>query len=147
MRRSRGLLLLLAALPLAARAGEARTQFGVSAYVLPRASLERSVQPGRLVVTAQDVSRGYVDVTSTYEVSGQGPAGYIVRLEPRTGLTTAVEVTGLASPVVMGDETVEVVQPAISERARLNLGFRLQLAGAARPGTYEFPVHIRVDAL
>jgi hypothetical protein len=140
-------VLLVATTPLAAGAGELRTQFSVTATVLPRASLEHVSAPPTLSVSAADVERGYVDVAAAYRVSSNDPSGYMVRLAPRTGLTRSVEVAGLSSPIVMTDQVVEVVQPAARRPQRLDLRFRLVLDDSAVPGTYAMPVQVSVSTL
>ena len=140
-------VLLVATTPLAAGAGELRTQFSVTATVSPRASFEPLTQPALLSISQVDVERGYVDVAAAYRVSSNDPSGYMVRLAPRIGLTRSVEVAGLSSPIVMTDQVVEVVQPAARRPQRLDLRFRLVLDESAVPGTYSMPVQLSVATL
>ena len=140
-------VLLVATTPLAAGAGELRTQFSVTATVSPRASVEPLSQPAQLSISQVDVERGYVDVAAAYRVSSNDPSGYLVRLAPRTGLTRAVEVAGLSTPVVMTDQSVEVIQPAALRPQTLALRFRLVLNDKAVPGTYAMPVQVSVSVL
>ena len=140
-------VLLVATTPLVAGAGESRAQFSVTATVSPRASVEPLTQPAQLSISQVDVERGYVDVAAAYRVSSNDPSGYMVRLAPRTGLTRAVEVAGLSSPVVVTDQSVEVIQPAALRPQRLDLRFRLVLAENAVPGTYAMPVQLSVATL
>jgi hypothetical protein len=140
-------VLLVATTPLAAGAGESRTQFSVTATVSPRASVEPLSQPAQLSISRVDVERGYVDVAAAYRVSSNDPSGYMVRLAPRIGLTRSVEVAGLSSPIVMTDQVVEVVQPAARRPQRLDLRFRLVLDESAVPGTYAMPVQVSVATL
>jgi hypothetical protein len=140
-------VLLVATAPLVAGAGESRAQFSVTATVSPRASVEPLTQPAQLSISQVDVERGFVDVAAAYRVSSNDPSGYMVRLAPRVGLTRAVEVAGLSSPIVMTDQVVEVVQPAARRPQRLDLRFRLVLAENAVPGTYAMPVQVSVATL
>jgi len=140
-------VLLVATTPLAAGAGDTRTQFSVTATVSPRASVEPLSQPAQLSISQVDVERGYVDVAAAYRVSSNDPSGYMVRLAPRIGLTRSVEVAGLSSPIVMTDQVVEVVQPAARRPQRLDLRFRLVLDESAVPGTYAMPVQVSVATL
>lgn len=134
-------------MPVAALGGEARAQFAVTAYVAPRVSVSTVRQPEALTVSAEDVRRGYVDVHAIYRVQGNDPAGYLVRLAPRTGIGSAVEVQGLASPVVLRDEIVEVVQPGTRTAQQLSLRIRVRLDPAAQAGIYALPVHFAVTTL
>jgi hypothetical protein len=140
-------VLLVATTPLVAGAGESRTHFSVTATVSPRASVEPLSQPSLLSISEVDVERGYVDVAAAYRVSSNDPSGYMVRLAPRIGLTRSVEVAGLATPIVMTDQSVEVIQPAALRPQRLDLRFRLLLDQNAVPGTYAMPVQVSVATL
>ncbi len=128
-------------------AGDVRAQFTVTAYVAPHITFEAVSQPATLSVSESDVARGYVDLDAVYRVQNNDPAGYVVRLSPRVGLTSKIEVSGLASSVVMGNEVVEVLQPAALHAKELALRFRLLLDEAAVPGTYAIPVHVAVTSL
>jgi hypothetical protein len=140
-------LMMVSAMPAAAVGGEARAQFTVTARVTARASIDSVAQPTQFTVSAGDVDRGYVDLAAIYRVSSNDPAGYVVRLAPRVGLTRAIEVTGLASPVVVRDDVVDVSQPAALRPLDLRLSFRLLLDEAAVPGTYSWPVQLQAYTL
>ena len=147
MLRCLAALVLSSVVPVTATAAEVRGQFAVTAYVTARASIETVAQPTQFSVSAGDLERGYVDLAATYRVSSNDPAGYMVRLAPRVGLTRAIEVTGLATPVVVRDDVVDVSQPAALQPRELRLGFRLVLDEAAVPGTYSWPVQLQAYAL
>jgi hypothetical protein len=100
-----------------------------------------------LSVSPGDVARGYLDVDAAYRVSSNDPSGYMVRLVPRIGLTSSVEVAGLSMPIVMTDQSVEVIQPAARRPQTLALRFRLVLNDDAVPGTYAMPVQVSVSVL
>ncbi len=119
----------------------------VTAYVPSRASIQAISEPAQFSISEQDLARGYVDVPAVYRVSNNDPQGYVLRLAPRTGITSAVEVSGLASRVVMRDDIVDVSQPAALRPQQLDLRFRLLLDAAVVPGTYELPVQVAVVAL
>jgi hypothetical protein len=119
----------------------------VSAYVTARASIDSDAQPTQFTVSAGDVDRGYLDLAAIYRVSSNDPAGYVVRLAPRVGLARAIEVTGLASPVVVRDDVVDVSQPAVLQPLDLRLSFRLLLDATAVPGTYSWPVQLQACTL
>jgi hypothetical protein len=147
MNRCLSVLVLLAAMPLVAHGESLRAGFAVTAYVAPRASLETVSQPAMLSVSEEDIARGYLDVTAAYRVRNNDPAGYLVRLSPRIGLASAIEVSGLATSVVIRDDIVEILQPAALRVQQLALRFRLLLGEAAIPGTYAMPVLVAVVSL
>ena len=134
-------------MPLAAHGEDVRAQFTVTAVVTARTNLAVLAQPATLTVSEEDIARGYVDVTAAYSVRNNDPAGYLLRLSPRTGLTSAIEVSGLATRVVMRGETVEILQPAALRERRLDLEFHLLLDEAAIPGIYEMPVLVAVSSI
>jgi hypothetical protein len=140
-------LTLLAASPLAADAGDVRAAFVVSAVVPARASLEAVAQPAVLSVSEDDIARGYLEVAAVYRVRNNDPAGYMVRLAPRAGLTSMIEVSGLATDVVMREDVVEVTQPAALEARDLDLRFRLALDPGAIAGVYPMPLQVSVATL
>ena len=144
MRRLVSMLVLAIALPLAATAAEVRTRFTVSATVMPRVAFEAVSQPTTFTIAAADLERGYVDLSATYRVRNNDPAGYLVRLAPRTALADRVTVTGLASPVSVADDIVEVAQPASMTPSEIALRIRVRLDAGVEPG--EYPVPLAVSA-
>jgi hypothetical protein len=146
MKGTAGAIALILALATAApaMAGEARASFTVSAVVPARVTLTALAQPSELEVSAADVERGYTEIAATYRVSHNGRRGYLLSLLPRRGLTREIEVQGLATTLVMGDEPVEVVQPGPPGSYQLALAFRFALDPAVVPGRYPLP--LLVDA-
>lgn len=138
---------LLAVMPQVTVAGDVRARFTVSAYVAPHVTLKTVSQPAELSVSGEDISRGYLDVAAVYRVQNNDPAGYMIRLAPRVGLASAIEVSGLASNVMVRDEVVEVLQPAALRAQELELRFRLLLDADAQPGTYAVPVYVAATSL
>ena len=143
MLRSLGAFLLLAlAAGAGVRADEQRATFLVSATVPQRVTIEALEQPTRLVISAEDVRRGYKDVSARYVVSQNTERGWVLQLAPRIGITRQIEVRGLSTGVVLGDEGVEVYRAGEDAREDITLEYRLQLDASASPGTYDVPVHV-----
>jgi hypothetical protein len=109
----------------------------VSAQVLPHARLESSALP--LQITVADVQRGYVDVSRQYRLRTNAPERVALQLNPRLGLTTAIDINGLQAPLRMQEHGLEVTQPLARE---FTLQYRLWLDAAARPGAYELPLQV-----
>ena len=148
MLRSPGAILLLALLAgAAARADQERATFLVSATVPGRVTIEPLVQSSKLVITADDVRRGYKEVSARFLVSQNTERGWVLRLSPRIGITEQVKVRGLSTDVVLRGETVEVYRPATAGAEDISLGFHMVLAADAEPGTYDMPVHVAATAL
>jgi hypothetical protein len=142
MKGTEGAIALILALATAApvMAGEARASFTVSVVVPARVTLTALDQPAELEVSAADVERGYVEVAGTYRVSHNDRRGYLLSFLPRHGLTREIEVQGLATALVMGDEPVELVQPGPPGSHQFALAFRFMLDPAVVPGRYPLPV-------
>lgn len=142
MKGTEGAIALTLALATAvpAMAGQVRASFTVSVIVPARVTLTALEQPSELEVSAADVERGYAEVATTFRVSHNDRRGYLLSLLPRRGLTREIEVQGLATTLVMGDEPVEVVQPGPPGSHQLALAFRFVLDPAVVPGRYPLPV-------
>jgi hypothetical protein len=133
------LLLALVAVPLAgtARADSVTATLQVSAVVLPHARLQ--ADPAPVAITATDVQRGYRDVSRRYSLKTNAPDRIVLQLNPRLGLTDAVEVGGLRAPLHMEESGLEVIQPLATE---FTLTYRLWLKPNVPPGEYELPVQV-----
>ena len=70
--------------------------------------------------------------------------GYLLHFDTRTGLTRAIEVKGLAAPLMLGDLGADVHQQVAVGAREYALRYRLHLVPGAREGSYELPV--RLDA-
>jgi hypothetical protein len=130
-------VLFAALLSGAARAETASAMLQVSAQVLPHARLETAALP--VQVTLADVQRGYVDVVRQYRLRTNAPERVVLQLNPRVGLTAAIDINGLQAPLRMHDQGLEVSQPLERE---FTLQYRLWLEAAAQPGAYELPLQV-----
>jgi len=131
----------------AARADTGSAQFTVAAIVPARVAIEAVAPHATLTLTPADVARGYKDVSARYAVRQSTDRGWLLRLSPRVGITQRVEVRGLAVPLVLQDDTVEVYQSGGSGSAALELEYRFVLDRQAQPGRYVLPVHVTAAAL
>ena len=147
MKRMLSMLMFAALLPSVATAAEVRTRFLVTATVTPRVAFETVAQPATFLVETADLERGYVDLSATYRVRNNDPAGYLLRLTPRTALAGQVTVTGLASPVGAVDDVVEVAQPASMMPSELAIRIRVRLDPGLAPGEYPLPVGLTATTL
>jgi len=131
-------LALVAALPLdAARADTASASLQVSARVLPHVRLQSDDSP--VAITAADVERGYRDVSRQYQLKTNAPDRVVLQLDPRVGLTEAIEIQGFQAPVRVSELGTEVTQ--LFGRT-FTLTYRLWLQSEAAPGEYELPVRV-----
>jgi hypothetical protein len=147
MGRSMGVVALAVLLAGPAMADQARARFTVSAVVPKRVTLTVLEQPSQLAVSAEDIERGYKDVTARYQVRHNDRNGYLLHLVPRVGLTRQIEVRGLAAEVVLGDADLAIRQASAGRLHDFELAFRFVLDPAARPGSYALPVHVTAAPL
>jgi len=147
MGRSMGVVALAALLAGPALADQARARFTVSAVVPKRVTLTALEQPSELMLSVEDIERGYKDVFARYQVRHNDPHGYLLHLAPRIGLTRQIEVRGLAAEVVLGDADLAIRQASAGRLHDFELAFRFVLDPAARPGTYALPVHVTAAPL
>lgn len=148
MLRLLGRCLLLALVAGAgARAETSSARFGVTAIVVEKVTLSLADPDARLHVSAADVRRGYTDVSARYVITSTADRGYVLRLAPRLGLAEKIEVTGLASALVIRDLDVEVFQSLAVPSRDLVLDYRIVLADSVQPGDYDWPVHVAATPL
>lgn len=140
-------LLMVAPAPAAMATEQAKVT--VSATVLKRASLRVLAQPAAVVVTAEDIARGYVDVAAPARVAikSNSPRGYMLEFANEGDFMRQILVKGLASDVQLSPSGGAIMQSHAGigvTRETLELGFRFVLAAAARPGTYAWPMQLTV---
>ena len=121
----------------------------VSATVLKHARLSLLSQPTSLVITAADVSRGYVEVAAPTELAIQSNSldGYALEFLGDGDKFRQIIVTGLSRDVQMEATGGLVIQPTIGPavtRITLRLGYRFALASLTQPGVYSWPLRLSV---
>jgi len=135
--------------PASATAGGSEAKLLVTATVLKRASLKVLAQPSSVVVTAADISRGYVDVPMPAEVaiSSNTSQGYVLEFASQGDFMRQILVRGLATDVQLSPAGGTVIQNSTGAgviRTTLSLGFRFFLSDSARQGTYAWPMRLSV---
>lgn len=141
-RGSTGALALAALLAAPALADRGQGPFEVSVTVPPQVTLESLDAPSLLAITADDVARGYKDISARYRVRHNVRRGYLLQIAPRSGLAREVRVSGLGAEVVLHDEAAEIHRSGEAFEQELALGFRFVLAAGVHPGTFELPVQL-----
>jgi len=147
MGRSMGFVALAVLLAGPVLADQVRARFTVSAVVPKRVTLMALEQPAQLMLSVEDIERGYKDVSARYQVRHNNPHGYLLHLAPRIGLTRQIEVRGLAAEVVLGDADLAIRQAPAARLHDFELAFRFVLDPAARPGSYALPIHVTAAPL
>ena len=132
---------------IAAADGTPRGQFAVWAIGLPDGYVVMEYQPEVIHVTADDVTRGVVQVRggSRLVITVDSPTGYAVDFVARGKLFRSVKVAGIGSAVELGPTGGTVVErEAAAGRRVLALDYQFILAPDARPGTYAWPLELAV---
>ena len=130
--------------------GTARIQ--VMATVPSRATLRVLHQERMLVVTPEDVARGYVDApaASRIEVRNNSRGGCLLVFERISGPDASfgkVSVHGFDRDVEIGPEGGFVPHSYASAPVTAELSYRFSLDRDARPGTYSWPLQVSVRPL
>ncbi|MFQ5465563.1 MAG: hypothetical protein ACE5EI_06520 [Thermodesulfobacteriota bacterium] len=122
----------------------------VMASVRPLATLKVLNQPGEVVITYADITRGYVDVTapSRLQVRNNSPAGYLMVFEYSDWAFSEVRVMGLGTDVVFRSGASWVARPYVGKGPSIvELRYRFLLSKNIEPGTYAWPVKTSVEPL
>lgn len=138
-------LSMLFALP--APADQAEARFRVAVTVPTRVALAVVDEPASIVVTAEDLRRGYVDVPARYRVSHNTRRGYLLQLAATPGLARWIEIRGMGDTVMLRDEPVELHVPGDAFVQDIALDLRLVFAEAVSPGRVEAPWRLAVAPL
>jgi hypothetical protein len=104
-------------------------------------------EPRSLSIGPEEVARGYVDVAAEMRVTSNSAAGFMAAISCDPALVARVEAR-------IGGQAVEVDAPGSSVRielgkmldAPLAVNYRLFLVSGAAPGTYRWPVALRLGA-
>ena len=131
-------------------AAESHGSMLVSATVRPVATLEQQSEPVAITLSAQDVERGFIDISDPTQlrVHSNSREGYIIELLAVSPMFSSIAVHGLGSDVTLGAEGGSIVQRwDRAQSVSLALTFRLKLAAGLQPGQYPWPLRMRVRAL
>jgi hypothetical protein len=133
------LLGCLLGFPPGSQGTEIATQMAVSARVLPHVRLEAPAARDSIIVTPTDLTRGYVEVSRHYRLTSNAPDRVLLQVNPRLGLTQAIEIEGLGPTLRLVDTGVEIAPSLASD---LDLTFRLWLAPGVGAGEYPLPLQL-----
>lgn len=123
-----------------ALAGHDESSFTVSATVPGLTRLTVLEEPAGLMLSADDVARGYKEVAARYRINCNATTGYLLRLVPRLGVARRIEVRGLPSSVTVERETVEIHQRPDHRSHEILLRLRFLLDSSVLPGRYGLPL-------
>lgn len=126
--------------------GGQRTSVLVTATVLKHASLKILAQPAAVVVTAEDVARGHVDVPAPVQVAlRSNSGGSMLEFASDGDFMRRIVVAGAGGDVEFSPAggLVTTMHPA-GATSNLALTFRFVLSEGARAGTYPWPMRLSV---
>jgi len=134
-----------------AETGGQRTSVLVTATVLKHASLKILAQPAAVVVTAEDVARGYVDTSAPTEFSVKANTeSFLLDFAASGDFMRQIIVFGLANEVQLSPAGGAIAQrsaPPASPLRGVLLSFRFVLSETVRPGMYQWPIRLSVTPL
>jgi hypothetical protein len=137
--------------PLSSDAG-ASTRIQVYSSVLPQTTLTVYNQPRFLVVTREDIRRGFVDVPTAVQVEARSndPRGYMLVFENKAGVEAQFQdviIQGLESELTIGPSGGWVSRTNGTSPSEVELSYRFALTGEARPGSYPWPIFLSARPL
>ncbi len=138
--------------PIASFADANAAKLSISATVIKHASLQVLAQPTSVVVTAADIARGYVDVTSPAQVAVQSntASGYLLIFESQGEFMRQTLVKGLGTEVLLGTSGGGVTHRPLARgmsKTVHDLEFRFLLSNSAQQGLYAWPFSLSVMPL
>jgi hypothetical protein len=120
----------------------------VNATVLKSTSLTVLAQPASVVITADDIVRGYVDVPVPAQLAIRSNTAYALDFAPQGNFIRQVLVRGLGNDVQLGPDGGLVPQLTRGvTRTTLALAFRFVLSDSAQQGTYPWPMRVSASSL
>ena len=128
----------------AAQAGSASTQIGVSVQVIGRTILNVSPDP-IIEITPEDVERGWLETesASVLSIRSNKRAGYRLAFSPTAPWVAGLDVEGLDAPLSVGPEGASVGFAYRGTRPHsYELRYRIHLTPDVVPGTYPLPVSV-----
>jgi hypothetical protein len=132
-----------------ASATQTHASFTVGARVLATATLQVNSQPLEVVISPEDVSRGFVEIPepTRVQVSSNSPVGYTLMLMPQSSWFSGLTVRSADAEVTMGADGGAIVERRHAGASSLELTFRFALASELTPGRYPWPLHLSVQPL
>lgn len=127
------------------KAGQARAFMAVTATVVDTVSMRAVYQAQDLVITANDVARGYVEVpaASRFEIANKGPC--LFEFRPAGDIFRSFRVMLPEGTAQFGADGGTMLQKSGGTGiARIDIGYRFELASNARPGAYRWPLSLTV---
>lgn len=144
------ILVALLGMSSVASTDQARGTLGVSADVAPVARLELASREPDLLLTADDLDRGYIESPQPLHLTvySNSRSGYALDVMPVSPLFSAVSVQGLDTDVRLSAGGGTVTQRwGHPQKVSLELRFSFVIAEGVQPGRYPWPVRLAARPL
>ena len=139
-------LLLLSLMPTKARATTSAksTQMRISATVNPYVRLDVLQQQPSLTITAEDIQRGYVDVSAgtSLRTRTNDRNGFLVNFDSRSNVFERVTVTGIGGTAEIGSGGGTIRAPYAGPESLAQVSYRFHLAQGVQSGNHPWPLQI-----
>ncbi len=135
----------LAAMAITTCADASTTRIQVGASVMAKLSVQLQQGPQDLVLTEQDVSRGYVEMRDAvrFNVRSNCPYRVEMRLDSPAVGSAQASLSGRQLEIGAGAQSVDMPM-SLAERSTA-VTYRFVLSPAARAGTYPWPMRMVVQ--
>ena len=133
----------------AARSRSTSATMNVSAHVLARTIVTIDEEPRQVVVTDQDIRRGYIELPSAlrFSVRSNARAGYLLEFSQLAPAFRRMSVRWDSTEVQLGGDGAVIAQPAMPGQIHRVADVRLELAQGTQPGVYGWGVRMNGSAL
>lgn len=138
-------LLLASIVATPAIAGTRSGGFGVSARVVARTWIQPVDEPATILVTQEDLTRGYKVIDVRYRVHAARTSRYLLNIAQRIDFAEWVDVEGLGAAVRLGRTDITVLQHAPASVNELQLRLRFELRPGLPAGYHALPVRLSVS--
>lgn len=135
------LMCFAAIAPMTAAAESHSATMQVSVTVIARAIVTVNQQPLDVIVTSEDVRRGYVQVVTPFlvHVRTNSRNGYLLHMVNTGPQFASAEINSADFTMHVSPESI-IARPYLRGGDALDLKVRLMLASGAGEGRYEFPL-------
>ncbi len=115
--------------------------------IVPMARIDCVSHPDQLDISADDVARGYVEMSHASHLEMRSNARCRLRFRPAGDWFDFVHVEGLPRALTFGPEGGAFVRPLeLQRRSTYELSYRFELNDQAVPGRYAWPVAVSLAA-
>jgi hypothetical protein len=131
-------------------AGSDISYISVTTEVLPVVKYEIIHQEKSLLITEEDIKKGYIDVHGAvvFSVLSNSRNGYVLTFFVARNLFKGVKVSYDSVSSVLHDANNEVhIAFERMKYVRKELSFRFYLSDILRPGTYDWPVAFMINGI